>query len=202
MRERESLGRMVGDYTGDAELAAKVAASGDCSAIMPDYEKAMSHPITSAVAGPLTRLLLIQVQKAKCDAAMGLSAVDKLVSANEINFQIISATPIVVLFYGTAALLYGVLTGRNPLAPHRKQFRAQMAALLRMRVDAENGIVMTPLREGRYLLRCANAYRDCRKMGTGRKRAQRTCLRMATANSLRIAEAILQAHELESVGEA
>ncbi len=203
MRERESLGRMVGDYTGSPEAAERAAASGDCSVIMPDFEKAIRHPIGSAVAGPLARLLFIQVQKAKCDVAMSLSAVDKLVSANEINFQIIATTPIVVIFYGAATLVIGALTGRNPLNPRTRKFRSEVATLLRFRIAvAEAGHPPTPRAEGRFLLKCANAYALCDRLGRGRTRGQRTCLQMATAATLPVACAVVQAHAFEAGDEA
>lgn len=201
MRERESLGRMVGEYTGDAVAAERAAASGDCSVIMPDYERAIRHPLGSALAGPFVRLLLIQVQKAKCDVAMSLSAVDKLVSANEINFQLIAATPIVVLCYGAAAAVLGALTGRNPLNPRTRRFRGEVAALLRQRVAAGDG-PLPPRADGRYLLRCANAFAMCSRLGRGRTRGQRTCLQLATTPSVLAASAIVQAHAFEAGNEA
>jgi hypothetical protein len=97
-----------------------VGKSGDCSVIMPTYEAAIATPIKSALTGeekktnivfafdclfegPLVQLLLIQVQKARADTTLALSAVDKLVAANEINFQIIAATPMLL---GCVTLLF------------------------------------------------------------------------------------------------
>jgi hypothetical protein len=199
MRERESLGRMVGEYTGSPEAAERAAASGDCAVIMPDFEAAIRHPIASVVTGPLARLLFIQIQKAKCDVAMSLSAVDRLVSANEVNFQIISATPIVIIFYGAAALVLGALTGRNPLNPRTRKFRSEVASLLRFRINvAELGVAPATKEDGRYLLKCANTYALCDRLGSGRTRGQRTCLQLAAASTLPVAAAIVQAHAFEA----
>eukprot|EP01129_Flabellula_baltica_P007938 TRINITY_DN3123_c0_g1_i1.p1 TRINITY_DN3123_c0_g1~~TRINITY_DN3123_c0_g1_i1.p1 ORF type:complete len:480 (-),score=85.47 TRINITY_DN3123_c0_g1_i1:18-1457(-) len=105
----ESLARMVIDFTSEQSQLEKIqideifdkAKLGDLSPVMPYYEKEIQSPIKNAMFGQFIRLVLIQVQKAKVDVERSLLKVDKLMQANELNFQMIAAIPTLLFCLGT-----------------------------------------------------------------------------------------------------
>jgi hypothetical protein len=104
--------------------------TGDISSVMPYYEKEIQAPIYGALRGDLIELLLIQIQRAKSDVAMSLSAVDKLVSANEINFQVLSAIPAGLVLYWAGSFMYSYVTNRNPNGSASKGLRFHLGKAL------------------------------------------------------------------------
>ena len=55
----------------------------------------MKGGVTSFLFGDMMRTLLIQIQKGKVDAESVMFALDKLIRANELNFQIFAAVPVI-----------------------------------------------------------------------------------------------------------
>ncbi|KAJ3239966.1 Nuclear control of ATPase protein 2 [Chytriomyces hyalinus] len=103
----ESLERMVVEFAKDHGVISGTdleeirgrAERGDLSVVLRSYEDELKHPITGALRGDLVRSLLIQVQKSKVDLELAMSALDKLLQANELNFTIMSMIPLVLLGY-------------------------------------------------------------------------------------------------------
>ncbi|EGD73890.1 hypothetical protein PTSG_05585 [Salpingoeca rosetta] len=100
-----SLKRMVQTFAQDAlgytdpdliELADAVD-NGDITPVLLSYENDMRRPIHSALFGNMIRATLIQVQKSKVDLQLAVSAVDKLLKSNELNFQMMAIIPALAL---------------------------------------------------------------------------------------------------------
>ncbi|KAI8618132.1 ATP synthase regulation protein NCA2-domain-containing protein [Chytriomyces sp. MP71] len=104
----DSLERMCVEFARDHGVAASKeldlvrdrASRGDLSVVLRSYEDDIRHPISGAVRGDLLRSLLIQVQKSKVDLELAMSALDKLLAANELNFTLLSLVPLVALAAG------------------------------------------------------------------------------------------------------
>jgi nuclear-control-of-ATPase protein 2 len=76
-------------------------ATVDFNPILREYEQNLKAPIKSAVFGNLVTLMLIQVQKAKVDLGTAMLSLDKLMRANELNFEMLAVIPVMVfLAYG------------------------------------------------------------------------------------------------------
>eukprot|EP01133_Synstelium_polycarpum_P015369 gene15369-18230_t len=127
----QSLQRMVLDYahdtygsprTGDdADMLRDMVARGDLTRVMKPYESSITAPIKNLLFGDLVRLVLIQVQKEKVDVDKGLLAIDKLLQANELNFQLLAAIPaVLVLAVGVWQIkeLRSGKAGRRALIAH------------------------------------------------------------------------------------
>ena len=110
--ERNALASMVIDYLSSThpnqvDTAEKIAQIkeltkyGNVSMIIDDYASSVSSPIKEAMFGPLVQLVLIQVHKLKVDAEKSVVAMDQLMRANELNFQILALIP-TVLFVGSS----------------------------------------------------------------------------------------------------
>jgi hypothetical protein len=61
------------------------------------------------IGGPLIRSLLIQVQKVKVDGALAMSALDKLLQSNELNFGFLALIPTLLVSYATVNYIRRVL---------------------------------------------------------------------------------------------
>lgn len=99
----ESLERMVVSFAKDSKGVsdpsilsdiAKRTLDGDLTIVLESYEEDLRSPIKSIATGHLIRPLLIQIQKAKVDAAMALSALDRLLRSNELNFTFLALLPL------------------------------------------------------------------------------------------------------------
>ena len=62
----------------------------------------------SIVGGSLIRSLLIQIQKAKVDGALALSALDKLLKSNELNFAFLAVIPTILISYSIVQYLRSI----------------------------------------------------------------------------------------------
>lgn len=87
----ESLGRMVHNYTSNNDR--------DFSLILQQYEQEIQHPLRNIVNGDLVQLILIQIQKAKVDVELALSALDKILKSNELNFGLVAVAPVLMISY-------------------------------------------------------------------------------------------------------
>ena len=108
----QSLERMVQEYAQDhgvaisADLIAKQVSAGDLSLIMRDYENELKNPVKSILAGSMIRSLLIQMQKLKVDGAMAMTALDKLLRSNELNFAFLAVIPaLAVTYYVSSSII-------------------------------------------------------------------------------------------------
>jgi hypothetical protein len=98
----DSLERMVLSFAKDSgvnnqcdlEMIGSKALQGDLKFVLESYEQDLRSPIYSITTGTLIRPLLIQIQKAKVDAALALSALDTLLRSNELNFAFLAVLPV------------------------------------------------------------------------------------------------------------
>eukprot|EP00127_Corallochytrium_limacisporum_P007270 Clim_evm11s246 gene=Clim_evmTU11s246 len=147
----ESLERMVLDFVGDVAAEKGIDTStlkeqirlGDLTVVLEQYEKDMRSPLKGAIFGNLVRSVLIQVQKEKVDVEKTLFALDKLMSANELNFKILAAVPTVGIFLGVSRYLYHrvFLSERLSEAGAKTEIRRRTRQLVRLLelFNAHNG---------------------------------------------------------------
>jgi hypothetical protein len=115
----DSLERMVIDFAHDNSPHVDVRAiseqirSGDMTSVLFEYEKEIKSPMASLVKGNLVRALLIQVQKVKVDGGFTLSALDKLLKSNELNFAFLAVMPTLMITYGTVRWIRTTLGNRK-----------------------------------------------------------------------------------------
>ncbi|RKP06882.1 ATP synthase regulation protein NCA2-domain-containing protein [Thamnocephalis sphaerospora] len=120
----ESLERMVVDLAreggtlSERELAiiARNVRDGDLSVVLRQYETEMKTPLKSALFDNLIRVLLIQVQKSKVDLELAMTALDKLLHANELNFAFLTAAPVLLVTYGVTRWLSSLWRRRRGLS--------------------------------------------------------------------------------------
>ncbi|KAG0165135.1 Nuclear control of ATPase protein 2 [Apophysomyces sp. BC1034] len=117
----DSLERMVVDYARDhyhfgadeiLQLSAQIR-EGDMSLILKAYEQEMKRPLKNAITGDLIQTLLIQVQKTKVDVDLAMSALDKLLKSNELNFAFLAVAPSMLLTWASLAWLRNIYQRRS-----------------------------------------------------------------------------------------
>ncbi|TPX48167.1 hypothetical protein SeMB42_g03112 [Synchytrium endobioticum] len=111
-------GHVVGKALGDvskqsAQVLIDRAKMGDISIVLERYEDAIKHPLRGAIAGDLIRSLLIQIQQAKVQLELAMSALDKLLKSNELNFAFLAVVPSLLVTYGAARLAYHAIGGQR-----------------------------------------------------------------------------------------
>jgi len=111
---------------------------GDISQIMKIYEDGIRHPIKSALFGELIRVILIQVQKEKVDVERALVALDKLLKANELNFQFLATIPAVLLMGLTILQVRRLLTISKSYYDVHSAIRSDLRGLERMLTAIQN----------------------------------------------------------------
>jgi hypothetical protein len=122
----DSLERMVIDFARDNSPQVDVRAiseqirTGDMTSVLSEYEKEIKSPVASLVKGNLVRALLIQVQKVKVDGGFALSALDKLLKSNELNFAFLAVMPTLMITYGTVRWIRTTLGNRQGFGFGRK----------------------------------------------------------------------------------
>ena len=70
---------------------------GDMSPVLEAYESEIKKPLRNVILGDLIRSLFIQLQKAKVDGELAMSALDKLLRSNELNFAFLTVLPSVAM---------------------------------------------------------------------------------------------------------
>ncbi|KAL2919695.1 Nuclear control of ATPase protein 2 [Polyrhizophydium stewartii] len=103
----DSLERMVVDFARDHSAVGADALKtlgdrarlGDLTVVLQRYEAEIKKPIRGVVTGELIRSLLIQIQKAKVDGELAISALDKLLKSNELNFAFLAVMPALAVTY-------------------------------------------------------------------------------------------------------
>lgn len=76
------------------------------SMLMSSYERDIKHPIKAALWGDLIRLILIQIQKTKVDVELAMASLDRLLQANELNFELIAILPVMALIWAGGRLTW------------------------------------------------------------------------------------------------
>ena len=118
--------------------------SGDLSVIYRRYEEQLQSPLRNMVVGDLVRLLLIQVQKSKVDLELAMTALDKLLKANELNFAILTVVPAGLLVYWLARQISN-LTFNRRRGGHRRilsHLRHALDAIERLLLFSGKSIIM------------------------------------------------------------
>ncbi|KAK9694804.1 Nuclear control of ATPase protein 2, variant 2 [Basidiobolus ranarum] len=88
---------------------------GDLSVVLRKYEEEIQNPFQNAIFGDLVQALLIQVQKTKVDVELAMSALDKLLRSNELNFCFIAVIPSLLIVYGIFRSIRNSWRGREGL---------------------------------------------------------------------------------------
>jgi hypothetical protein len=113
---------MVDNYTNNEN-------DGDFSLILQQYEQEIQYPLRNIVRGDLIQLILIQIQKAKVDVELALSALDKILKSNELNFGLVAVAPVLMMSY---FLLNGLLSLSGSGSSRRlKRIQQQLLKYLR-----------------------------------------------------------------------
>lgn len=105
-----SLERMVVDFASrqypeiPEETVLSQVRQGDVTLLLRRYEEQLRSPIKNILVGDLVGMLLIQVQKSKVDLESAMMAMDKLLRANELNFELLAIIPLLSLLYFCARL--------------------------------------------------------------------------------------------------
>lgn len=117
VQSKEDLSAMLSDFAHNhvSELSAheqrqkqeyvesidRRAREGDMDLVMKPYNREIQHPIRSLLIGDLMRGLLIQVQKVKVDTEAAMLAMDQILKANKINFNLLATIPFLMMGYAT-----------------------------------------------------------------------------------------------------
>lgn len=101
----KSLERMVVDFASrqypeiPSESVISQVRQGDVTLLLRRYEEQLRSPIKNMLTGDLIGMLLIQVQKSKVDLEVAMMAMDRLLKANELNFELLAIIPLLTLLY-------------------------------------------------------------------------------------------------------
>ncbi|KAH6561432.1 hypothetical protein BASA61_007346 [Batrachochytrium salamandrivorans] len=114
----DSLERMVVEFARDHGNVDTVALQdigsrvrlGDLTVVLQKYEEEIKTPFKNVIRGDLIRSLLIQIQKAKVDGELAISALDKLLKSNELNFAFLAIMPTLVIMYTAVNWIRQALT--------------------------------------------------------------------------------------------
>ncbi|KAI7889453.1 ATP synthase regulation protein NCA2-domain-containing protein [Mucor mucedo] len=117
----DSLERMVVGFAKDNLHLSELDLSrlvidireGDMSVLLKEYEKEIKNPLKNVIAGDLLQTILIQVQKTKVDVDLAMSALDKLLKSNELNFAFLAVAPSMLLTWASASWFKNTLQGRS-----------------------------------------------------------------------------------------
>jgi nuclear-control-of-ATPase protein 2 len=76
--------------------------------------------------GSLVRSLLIQVQKVKVDGAFAMSALDKLLRSNELNFAFLAFVPTLLISYFVVNYVNSLFVNRKGFGYNSKMFEIRV----------------------------------------------------------------------------
>eukprot|EP00993_Chasmostoma_nieuportense_P007237 NODE_799_length_1858_cov_43.540728_g746_i0.p1 GENE.NODE_799_length_1858_cov_43.540728_g746_i0~~NODE_799_length_1858_cov_43.540728_g746_i0.p1 ORF type:complete len:603 (+),score=144.94 NODE_799_length_1858_cov_43.540728_g746_i0:44-1810(+) len=103
-----------------SEILSQLAA-GNLASISTQYEDRIKHPIRSILTQDLSRLLFIQLQQQKVNITRLYISMDEVMTANELNFQLMAAVPAAMLCF---FLIYLYFTRqRMTVAPVYRRLR-------------------------------------------------------------------------------
>ncbi|KAI8644849.1 ATP synthase regulation protein NCA2-domain-containing protein [Parasitella parasitica] len=117
----DSLERMVVGFARDnlhmsenelSRLAIDIR-EGDMSVLLKEYEKEIKNPLKNVIVGDLLQTILIQVQKTKVDVDLAMSALDKLLKSNELNFAFLAVAPSMLLTWASVSWFKNTIQGRS-----------------------------------------------------------------------------------------
>ncbi|KAK4512389.1 uncharacterized protein ATC70_003087 [Mucor velutinosus] len=117
----DSLERMVIGFAKDnlhmpehelSQLAINIR-EGDMSVLLKEYEKEIKNPLRNVIVGDLLQTILIQVQKTKVDVDLAMSALDKLLKSNELNFAFLAVAPSMLLTWASISWFRNTIQGRS-----------------------------------------------------------------------------------------
>lgn len=118
--ELDSLNRMIESFAqrkgverDTIPALLRAAERGDISVVMRQYEIDIRSPIRSAIGGDLVESLLIQAQREKVDLERAKLALDRIMRANELNFQFLAAIPAILIAGFLASQLKWMLLHRE-----------------------------------------------------------------------------------------
>ncbi|CAG8463604.1 8892_t:CDS:2 [Paraglomus occultum] len=147
----ESLERMVIDFAKKrnnlteeqlAELTEEVR-EGDLSIVLRAYENELQKPLRSVVQGKLLRTFLIQIQKTKVDMDTAMSALDKLLKSNELNFAFLAVGPSLFIVYIASSWLGNSLLGIRGWWAGNQRIRVALGQLERVLIRKDHPLYMT-----------------------------------------------------------
>ena len=107
---------------------------GDLTSVLLSYEKDIKNPLKNAISGDLIRTLLIQgdflfikVHKTKCDGELAMSALDKLLRSNELNFALLATVPSILLISFFVKYLFISIKSTGKISKIKKYFYIRIA---------------------------------------------------------------------------
>ena len=163
---------MVRSFAAKKGLPLATDNEADLLPVMLSYENDIEAPLRNLMLGDLLHAFLIQIQKTKVDVETAMAALDKLLSANELNFALLTIIPAVLFarFLVMQARLFWLrqrgLT-RETLYSHIREELRRIERLL-------NGSITRPSKLGVQGLRCRDqgyiliALHFLRQKATGR----------------------------------
>ncbi len=102
---------------------------GDMSPVLEAYENEIKKPFRNVILGDLIRSLFIQLQKAKVDGELAMSALDKLLRSNELNFAFLTVLPSLAVIGFLVSYLKSIF--RERLVRGRKSTRKELLLSIR-----------------------------------------------------------------------
>ncbi|KAL6080567.1 Nuclear control of ATPase protein 2 [Balamuthia mandrillaris] len=161
--EAQSLRRMVEEFITQSKLARQEmhiqniihqVDEGDLSAIMPLYEKEIQSPLVNAMFGHLLQLMLIQVQKLKVDVSRTMLVLDKLMRSNELNFQLLAITPVLLLLGTFLTTVYRRITHinlRRNIHSHLRRKLRDLERLLTLNLHHHHHPLLLPQQQNQQI---------------------------------------------------
>ncbi|KAJ1551321.1 Nuclear control of ATPase protein 2 [Nowakowskiella sp. JEL0078] len=139
-KKKKSLERMVVLFAKDHGIVDKnglqevlrKAQSGDLTIVLEKYEDQMRSPISNIIKGDILRILLIQIQKAKVDGELAMTALDKLLRSNELNFAFLAMFPSILIVYLTCTWVTKAWNSRTHLNGSFASMRSSMREIDRL----------------------------------------------------------------------
>eukprot|EP00123_Amoebidium_parasiticum_P015703 comp23107_c1_seq2/m.37180 comp23107_c1_seq2/g.37180 ORF comp23107_c1_seq2/g.37180 comp23107_c1_seq2/m.37180 type:complete len:278 (-) comp23107_c1_seq2:73-906(-) len=159
--DSQSLDRMIDDF-----VRIHAAQFGDLPVLTPvelvmrSYEKDVQAPIRSILFGSMMQNILIQVQRQKVDVERTMAAVDRLLRSNQLNFQVLTALPVLAMSWLLGGRLVTVVTSRMGIYSYAllDRVRSNMRVLERllMQRDPEEDDRVRWVREGLIMMTLDN----------------------------------------------
>ena len=96
LESKQSLERMLREFSRQRN---RLTDGNEMQFLMQEYEAEIRRPVVNVVTGDLIQGMLIQVQKLKVDTQATMLALDSLLQANEISFELGATIPAILVFY-------------------------------------------------------------------------------------------------------
>eukprot|EP00928_Gymnodinium_smaydae_P014301 TRINITY_DN15215_c0_g1_i2.p1 TRINITY_DN15215_c0_g1~~TRINITY_DN15215_c0_g1_i2.p1 ORF type:complete len:220 (-),score=33.28 TRINITY_DN15215_c0_g1_i2:105-764(-) len=105
--------------------------------VLAKFEAEAKSPLTNLVTGELSNLMVIQMQSIKVQTESALLQMDRILQANQINFAVMAAMPVVGMLYITVALVKARIATLRRRKEDVQQSQQTMRLLL---VEAERAL--------------------------------------------------------------